>query len=115
MTRPAIGYADDPANEGRVVRVTGLWRYPVKSMLGERCKMLELDSRGVMDDRRYAVRDANGKFGSGKNTRRFRKIDGLYGFSAVYSDGIPVMTFPDGSTKRGDDEDIDAALSDALG
>jgi uncharacterized protein len=31
--------------------VAGLWRYPVKSMLGERCEKVELESRGVLGDR----------------------------------------------------------------
>ena len=57
------------------MEVTGLWRYPVKSMLGERCQHLELDFRGVKGDRRYAVRDADGKLGSGKDSRRFRIMD----------------------------------------
>ena len=64
--------------------VAALWRYPVKSMLGERCQSLALTARGVEGDRLYAIRDADGKFGSGKSTRRFRRIDGLFAFHAVY-------------------------------
>ena len=55
--------------------VRELWRYPVKSMRGERCEHLEIDHRGAIGDRLYAVRDEAGKFGSGKTTRRFRRID----------------------------------------
>ena len=62
-------------------RVRSLWRYPVKSFLGERCDILELETRGVVGDRRWAIRDAQGRFGSGKDTRRFRRIDGLFEFS----------------------------------
>jgi uncharacterized protein len=54
-------------------RISQFWRYPVKSMLGERRQSLTVEQRGVQGDRLYAVRDADGKFGSGKNTRRFRK------------------------------------------
>jgi uncharacterized protein YcbX len=96
------------------MQVTGLWRYPVKSMLGERCEILKLDSRGVEGDRLYAVRGTDGKFGSGKNTRRFCKIDRLFGFSAAYADGVPVLNFPDGTTRQGRDADIDEALSRTL-
>lgn len=57
--------------------VERLWRYPVKSTGGERLDSVEVDGRGLAGDRLYAVRDGDGKFGSGKNTRRFRRMDGL--------------------------------------
>jgi MOSC domain-containing protein len=94
--------------------VTELWRYPVKSMLGERCEGLDLDGRGVVGDRLYAVADGDGKFGSGKNTRRFRRIDGLFGLRARYDGSVPVVTFPRGHQVRGDDPRIDEELRSAL-
>jgi uncharacterized protein len=51
--------------------VAALWRYPVKSMAGERLTEAAVGERGLDGDRLYAVRDPAGKFGSGKNTRRF--------------------------------------------
>ncbi|HYM02532.1 MAG TPA: MOSC domain-containing protein, partial [Stellaceae bacterium] len=66
-------------------------------------------------DRVFAVRDREGKFGSGKTTRRFRRIDGLFGFSARLDGVIPVIRFPDGRTLRGDDPALNGALSAALG
>ncbi|KQV18585.1 MOSC domain-containing protein [Kitasatospora sp. Root107] len=54
-----------------------LWRYPVKSTGGERLDSVEVDERGLAGDRLYAVRDSTGRIGSGKNTRRFRRMDGL--------------------------------------
>lgn len=96
--------------------VRELWRYPVKSMRGERCERLWLDQRGVIGDRLYAVRDDEaGKFGSGKTTRRFRRIDGLLRFNAVYDGDVPLLTFADGTTLRGNDPAIHAALSAHLG
>ena len=95
--------------------VAGLWRYPVKSMLGERRESLLLERRGVVGDRLYAVRDEAGKFGSGKTTRRFRLMDGLYQFRARYEGDTPLITFPDGSSLKGDDPAIHARLSDTLG
>jgi uncharacterized protein YcbX len=95
--------------------VTRLWRYPVKSMLGEQCESLDVHTRGVAGDRLFAIRDTNGKFGSGKSTRRFRQIDGLFGFQAVYAGDVPVIRFPDGRTMRGDHPDIHTALSHTLG
>jgi len=101
------------------VRISGevieLWRYPVKSMLGESCEEIELDARGVAGDRLYAVQDTNGKFGSGKDTRHFRKIDGLFLFRAHFHDQIPQVRFPDGKLISGNDPAINGALSDALG
>ena len=95
--------------------VAALWRYPVKSMLGERCQSLALTGRGVEGDRLYAIRDADGKLGSGKSTRRFRRIDGLFTFHAVYDGDVPVIAFPDGRRLRGDDGSVHGALSAALG
>jgi len=95
--------------------IAGLWRYPVKSMLGERRESLLLERRGGVGDRLYAVRDEAGKFGSGKTTRRFLLMDGLYRFHARYDGDTPVITFPDGAMLRGDDSAIDARLSDVLG
>lgn len=57
--------------------VERLWRYPVKSTAGERLSEVAVDERGLAGDRLYSVRDGEGKFGSGKNTRRFRRMDGL--------------------------------------
>ncbi|MEV4611626.1 MOSC N-terminal beta barrel domain-containing protein [Kitasatospora sp. NPDC049258] len=62
--------------------VERLWRYPVKSTGGEPLDVVEVDERGLAGDRLYAVRDGAGKFGSGKNTRRFRRMDGLLRLSS---------------------------------
>jgi uncharacterized protein YcbX len=93
--------------------VTALWRYPVKSMRGERLTEVEFGERGVDGDRLYAVRDPDGKFGSGKNTRRFRRMAGLHEFAARYDGDVPVVTLPDGRTVRGDA--AHEAIATALG
>jgi uncharacterized protein YcbX len=95
--------------------VLRLWRYPVKSLLGECRESLDFDTRGVVGDRLFAVRDGQGKFGSGKTTRRFVRLDGLFGLSAAYDGPVPVITFPDRRAMRADDPRIHAALSAALG
>lgn len=97
------------------VTIGALWRYPVKSMLGECLDALDVDPRGVVGDRGYAVVTADGKLGSGKTTRRFTKIDGLFGFSARIEAEWPIVRFPDGQEWRVDSDEIDTALSDALG
>ena len=51
-------------------RVTELWRYPVKSMRGERVEASEVGPTGLRGDRAYAVVDAEtGKVGSAKHPR----------------------------------------------
>lgn len=95
--------------------IASLWRYPVKSMLGERRDSLQLDQRGVVGDRLFAVRDEAGKFGSGKTTRRFRRMDGLFRFRAGYDGDTPLVTFPDGITLRGSDPTIHTRLSNHVG
>ncbi|GLW71205.1 molybdenum cofactor sulfurase [Kitasatospora phosalacinea] len=62
--------------------VERLWRYPVKSTGGELLDSVEVEERGLVGDRLYAVRDGAGKLGSGKSTRRFRRMDGLLRLSA---------------------------------
>lgn len=95
--------------------VAQLYRYPVKSMGGERLTSAAVDPDRLHGDRTYAVHDAEGKLGSGKATRRFRRIDGLLDFHARYDGDVPVLTFPDGRDLRGDDPSMDTALAAALG
>lgn len=76
----------------RVVRVGTVvleqaWRYPVKSMGGEQVDASWADAGGLLGDRVWAVQDSDGKLGSGKNTRRFRRMDGLLELSARYPAG----------------------------
>jgi uncharacterized protein YcbX len=92
-----------------------LWRYPVKSMLGERCDALRIDVRGAEGDRLYAVRDAEGKLGSGKNSLRKRQIDALFSMQARLANGAPDVQFPDGKVMSGNDPAIHSALSQLFG
>ena len=84
-------------------------------MLGESRAEIFFDSRGIVGDRLYTVRDEQGKFGSGKNTRRFCKIDGLFNFRAHYERKVPHITFPSGEVISGDSPIVDAELSRVLG
>ena len=76
--------------------VEALFRYPVKSMLGERLDALEVEPRGVTGDRWYAVLDPDGKLGSGKSSKRFRRMEGLLRCSARYDGGKVLVRLPDG-------------------
>jgi uncharacterized protein YcbX len=101
--------------------VTAIYRYPVKSMLGESLTRCHIDGGGVVGDRAYAVVDVEtGTVASAKVPRWW---SGLLAFSARYvaepEPGAPQpaveITFPDGSVHRSDDAAVDDALSAALG
>ncbi|MFE9338168.1 MOSC domain-containing protein [Streptomyces sp. NPDC007063] len=83
---------------GVVGVVERIWRYPIKSTGGERLHRVDVDARGLLGDRLFAVRDAEGKFGSGKNTRRFRRMPGLLQLRSRYVDGVgrPELLDPHG-------------------
>ncbi len=97
--------------------VVSLWRYPVKSMMGEELNASFLTERGLLGDRAFAVVDSStGKVASAKEPRKWAK---LFDFRAAYvsppSNGgelPPVqITVPDGTIVTSEQSD----LSDTLG
>ncbi|MBA2633309.1 MAG: MOSC domain-containing protein [Gaiellaceae bacterium] len=94
-----------------VATVAELWRYPVKSLLGEEVDEVEMDERGVAGDRLYAVTDRAGKLGSGKTTSRFRRLDGLFELRARTAAEQPLVTLPDGRELAAGSAELDAFLS----
>ncbi|MFT4037718.1 MAG: MOSC domain-containing protein [Thermomicrobiales bacterium] len=103
---------NDPVRIGPVVALS---RYPVKSLRGESLAQLTIEPRGVVGDRLFALRNADGKFGSGKSTRRFRKMDGLLDLAAAYEGATPMVAFPGGDCIAGDDPAIHERLSAHVG
>ena len=104
----------------RVRVVTGLLRYPVKSLLGEALGEAAVDRRGVGGDRGWAVYTEDGGIGSGKTSRRFRRVDGLLTLRASLPDGrsdgnVPRVHLPDGRTVAVDDPGTGDVLSELLG
>lgn len=97
------------------MHVESLWRFPVKSMLGESKDALEVTRFGVAGDRRYAIRDASGRVGSGKRTKAFNKIEGLFDFRAWYDGERASLSLRDGTTVAVDDPNIDGIMSEHLG
>jgi uncharacterized protein len=89
----------------RDVQVTELWRYPVKSMQGERVDAVDLTSWGLAGDRRWALFDLDTGFGL--TARRSPEL--LHASARLRADDVEI-TLPDG-TVAGDD----AALSAWLG
>jgi MOSC domain-containing protein len=52
-----------------------LWRYPVKSMLGEKLDAVDLREDGVVGDCVYALRDREtGRVASAKHPKRWRDL-----------------------------------------
>lgn len=96
-------------------RVKEINRFPVKSILGESLSSAIVDSRGILGDRLWAIRNESGKFGSGKSTRRFQKMDDLFCYKARYEGDTPILTMPNGIEYRGDTEKVHEALSELLG
>lgn len=95
--------------------VVSLRRYPVKSMGGEALDRAALDHRGLSGDRWYAVEDGDGHLASGKDTRRFRRRDAVFRYSASTTARHEVtVTGPGGRWKIGDPA-LDAELTKAMG
>lgn len=74
------------------MRIAGLWRYPVKGLLGETVEAATFDDRGMTGDRNWAVVGLDGKLGSGKTTRRFRRMPNLFTMSARTHDREVLVT-----------------------
>lgn len=69
---------DGLMGSGVVGEVEALWRYPVKSMLGEQPQRVLITERGVCGDRAYALWDhATGRVASAKNPRLWQALLGL--------------------------------------
>src|SRR5215207_8747093 len=95
-------------------RLLQIHRYPVKSIGGEHLREAGVETRGIAGDRAWAVVAQDGRFGSGKTSSRFIRIDGLLDCVAVYDGATPVITLPDGDVVRADDPAVDERLSAAL-
>jgi uncharacterized protein YcbX len=96
-----------------VGRIRELWRYPVKSMGGEKHERLAIGPRGIPGDRGWAIRDERAG-----EIRGAKKLPALLGCSAAYlseptADSVPPaeIRFPDGTRLRTDAPDVAARLS----
>jgi len=104
-----------------VGQLAELWRYPVKSMLGEELDWAFVSERGVSGDRVYALVDAEtGKVASAKNPKLWRR---LFECRAALADtpqaaGEPppvTITVSGGATVSSEDPDVDELLSRMVG
>jgi uncharacterized protein YcbX len=101
--------------------VKALWRFPVKSMRGEKVESTGLTERGLVGDRAYALIDSEtGKVMSGKSPRLGPNLLGCRA-TFVEAPGAgdeqpPVrITFPDGTSVRSDAAHVETTLSSFLG
>src|SRR5919199_5475861 len=103
--------------EGSVV---ALWRYPVKSMLGEELNASAVTTRGLLGDRAYALVDRpDGKVASAKNPRKWPQLsDYRAAFVEPPRPGAPLppvrVTLPDGTIITSTQTDLSQILSQAL-
>ena len=88
------------------VQIAELWRYPVKSLQGERVDSVALTADGLEGDRRFAIYDLQS--GLGLTARRVPDL--LFASARLRDDGTAEITLPDGSVATADD-----ALSEWLG
>jgi uncharacterized protein YcbX len=97
--------------------VRELWRYPVKSMQGERVAELELGPEGAAGDRAWAVRDERrGGIRGAKKIPELMRCAATYPETPAPGPSRPArITLPDGSTVTTGDEDVHRRLSEALG
>ena len=89
-------------------------RYPVKAMGGEDLQHADLDARGLVGDRWFAVADAEGRFACGKDTRRFKRYDEVFAFAAATTDEGVRVSGLDAAWLVGDPA-LDQTLSVAMG
>jgi uncharacterized protein YcbX len=95
------------------MKVSQLWQYPVKSMVGHTVSSVQLTELGIAGDRHWAIRD-NERGG----IRGAKKIGELMQFIATpVADGSAeiLITFPTGQVVRSSDRDVNEKLSNVLG
>jgi uncharacterized protein YcbX len=101
--------------------VVGLWRYPVKSMMGEELNAVEITERGFLGDRQFALVDAaTGKVAGAKNPRKwgnFFDLRAAYVEPPEANATLPAvrLTLPNGTALTTESENVNDVLSSALG
>lgn len=92
------------------LRVSAIWRHPVKSMQGETLDSARIGEAGLDADRAWAVIDVASDVAlTGRREPRLLLAEATLGV-----DGEPQLTLPDGRTCRGTGPATDATLSQWL-
>lgn len=95
--------------------ISEIWRYPVKSIAGERIGSADLDVLGVPGDRRFALRNlTTGKIISAKLPKLGRELLAL---RATLDEASATISVSDGDAALGEagSERLDQILSERLG
>src|SRR5215211_3355528 len=99
-------------------KVKEVWRYPLKSMAGERLPAAGVGARGLWGDRGWALRDeAAGEIRGAKINPKLMLCAARYREEPA-AEGAPPhaeITLPDGSETSTDDPKINERLSELLG
>jgi uncharacterized protein len=104
-----------------VGKVNSLWRYPVKSMLGEQLETVAVTPTGLLGDRSYALWDRlTQRIASAKNPKKWAKLlelQATFVESPQVQAAIPPVRFalPNGDRVSSDQSNIDNVLSQLLG
>lgn len=91
------------------MRVVELWRFPVKSLQGERIEEAQFGVQGIEGDRRYAIFDVD--TGYGLTARRAPEM--LFASARTTAEGLVEIRLPDG-TVAADDTALSAWLGRAV-
>jgi uncharacterized protein len=106
---------------GLVGSVGALWRYPVKSMMGERVETVVVTERGILGDRAYALVDqSTGKLGSVKNPRKWGFLltcEARFAEPVESDETVPpaLITIPDGACLSTNRPETAKILSELVG
>jgi len=92
------------------MKVAEVWRYPVKSMLGEELNQAEVEPAGIQGDRQWAVVDAES--GVSLSAKRYAE---LLSCRAWTNDSEIMIALPDGSEFPVSSTEAANGLSDLLG
>ncbi len=96
--------------------VQELFRYPVKSMLGERLSEVDIGDNGVIGDRGYALREANGRVVTAKKWAKMLEFCARYDAPPKAGELAPLsITLPDGRSIHAQAPDASSVLSSVLG
>ncbi|HNO40892.1 MAG TPA: MOSC N-terminal beta barrel domain-containing protein, partial [Marmoricola sp.] len=96
------------------MRIQQLWRFPVKAMGGEQLPRVELDQRGLVGDRWFAIHTEDGRLACGKDGRRFRQHDEVFDFRAQ-TEASGVVVHGRGGQWMATDPALEETLSAATG
>ncbi|KXH84048.1 MOSC domain-containing protein [Sporosarcina sp. HYO08] len=102
------------------MKVASLWRYPVKSMMGEELNACDFTEKGVLGDRAYGVIDTEtGKLANAKNPKKWPN---MFQYRASFTKPVqlsypipPVrIMLPDGQTVESNENDVNHQLSESF-